>query len=178
MSRARRENAPTRAQQQAARPEYTISVEKEKQVGKRKIDRTRGSGGRGREETHVGGCLMLAGAGGGGPRGVRRGGERSRRSERCAEDGAERPTDTDDLPRFPPTPRQLQIYSAQMQNFPMQSPEQRHAHRAQGLSLGRGKKGADAGVAAGWQGEQQGRSGTQQRGWGRGCKGGGGMGWW
>eukprot|EP00965_Chrysotila_dentata_P011019 358307-Pleurochrysis_carterae.AAC.1 len=41
-SKARRENAPTRAQQQAAKPEYTLSVERERQV--------RDAGARGRKE--------------------------------------------------------------------------------------------------------------------------------
>uniref|UniRef100_A0A7S4BSQ4 Uncharacterized protein n=1 Tax=Chrysotila carterae TaxID=13221 RepID=A0A7S4BSQ4_CHRCT len=37
MAKARRETEPTRAQQQAARPEYTLSVEKEKQAQEEKV---------------------------------------------------------------------------------------------------------------------------------------------
>eukprot|EP00965_Chrysotila_dentata_P107056 3537366-Pleurochrysis_carterae.AAC.5 len=125
----------------------------------RTTDKIRASGGRGREGTHVHVLLTVAGAGGSCPRGVRRSSERSRRSERSAEDGAERHTDADNLPRFSPSPRQLPLYSAQIQIFPVQPPpEQRHAHCAQGLSPGRGKKRTDAGVAARWQGEQRRRS--------------------
>eukprot|EP00965_Chrysotila_dentata_P255856 6212361-Pleurochrysis_carterae.AAC.2 len=93
MTRARRDNAPTRSQQQATRPKYTISVEKEKQVREGTIDKAVKLGGRGRKETYDGALLMAAGAGGSGPRGVRRSGERSRRSERSTEDGAERHPD-------------------------------------------------------------------------------------
>eukprot|EP00965_Chrysotila_dentata_P115695 3823602-Pleurochrysis_carterae.AAC.1 len=50
MTRARRENAPTRAQQQASRPEYTISVEKEKQVSEGMVDNAVKLKGTGREE--------------------------------------------------------------------------------------------------------------------------------
>eukprot|EP00965_Chrysotila_dentata_P171849 5671363-Pleurochrysis_carterae.AAC.1 len=70
MTRARRENAPTRAQKQAARPEYTISVEKEKQVKGEKPDKVVKLGDRGRKETNDDAVLMAAGAGGSGPCGV------------------------------------------------------------------------------------------------------------
>eukprot|EP00965_Chrysotila_dentata_P179971 5942090-Pleurochrysis_carterae.AAC.1 len=169
MTRARRENAPTRAQQQASRPEYTISVEKEKQVSEGIVESTVRLKGTGRRKTNDYDLPTVAGTGGSSPCGVRRGGERSRRSERSFEEGAKRHQDANHLPRLPPTPRQLPLYASQVQIFSVQSFEQRHTHRAQGPSPGGGTKGADAGVAAGGQGKQWRRSRAKPN--GRGTRG-------
>eukprot|EP00965_Chrysotila_dentata_P148619 4907497-Pleurochrysis_carterae.AAC.1 len=97
LSRAKRETAPSRAQQQATRPEYTLNVEREKQVrdaGARDMGKKKRKGATNKgtdRRTHT------AGSGGSGDQGVRGNGERRRRSTRSFAGGAECTTNADDM---------------------------------------------------------------------------------
>eukprot|EP00965_Chrysotila_dentata_P040133 1332127-Pleurochrysis_carterae.AAC.2 len=71
LARAKRESASTRAQQQAARPEYTLSVEKEKPVRGRVIDNKEELDERGVKAVESDVLIWNAGSGGSGPHGVR-----------------------------------------------------------------------------------------------------------
>eukprot|EP00965_Chrysotila_dentata_P045594 1514724-Pleurochrysis_carterae.AAC.11 len=64
----------------------------------------------------------------GSAQGVRRGGERRRRSKRSTASGTERPSYADGLPRFSATPGELPLHKAQVQVLPVQPPEAGDAH--------------------------------------------------
>eukprot|EP00965_Chrysotila_dentata_P100298 3313713-Pleurochrysis_carterae.AAC.1 len=120
MSRTRRETAPTRAQQQASRPEYTLSIEKAKQVNHAN---TCGTVGRMRGEVNESDIRVRtldSGTRGRGDHGVRGRGERRRRDERSITSRTQRFAVSDNLPRLPAASWELSIYTAQMQIFSMQ----------------------------------------------------------
>eukprot|EP00965_Chrysotila_dentata_P021442 710310-Pleurochrysis_carterae.AAC.1 len=165
MAKARRETEPTRAQQQAARPEYTLSVEKEKQV--RNVENTEGKVEGEREkapaqEPYV--KLCYAGAGGKGALGVRGVGEGSRRSTRTTTSGTGRGQIANGLQGLQTAPRELPFCTTQVQIFPLQPPAERDARQAQGFRIGRGEERTHADVAARGQRKGMVRSGTQRSG--------------
>eukprot|EP00965_Chrysotila_dentata_P066061 2187020-Pleurochrysis_carterae.AAC.1 len=165
LDKARREKAPTRAQQQAARPEYTLDVEQEKQVGSmtpHKVIHRRGVHTVGK---HV--RLLHAGAGGVAAQDLRGGGEGSRRSARRTEGGADHGADADGLQGFQDAPGQLPLHASEMQVLPLQPPQTRDKGASQGPRARRRTKGAHAGMAAGWQRTGRRGSGTEL---GRGTK--------
>eukprot|EP00965_Chrysotila_dentata_P097985 3239902-Pleurochrysis_carterae.AAC.1 len=162
LDKAKRESAPSRAQQQAAKPEYTLGVEREKQVRSDWTDsqgRQRRDGGRNSRDDK---CTLSAGAGGGGTHGVRGGGERRRRSTRETTSGAGRLQIADHLSRFPPPSGELPLREAEMQVLPVLPPEAGHADQVAGLSTRGGKERAYPGVAAGEQWTREGGSGPQR----------------
>eukprot|EP00965_Chrysotila_dentata_P208718 6184862-Pleurochrysis_carterae.AAC.1 len=113
--RTRRETVPTRAQQQAAQPEYTLSIEKAKQVNQAD---THDAVGRRRGEGNESDCRVRAldsGARRRGDHGVRGRGERRRRDERSLTSRTQRLAIADSLPRLPTTSGELSIHTAQMQ---------------------------------------------------------------
>eukprot|EP00965_Chrysotila_dentata_P128108 4236072-Pleurochrysis_carterae.AAC.3 len=148
MARARRETAPTRAQRQATRPEYTLSVEMEKQVRSSlvhsMIDVSRG----GKDDVGNVTCLPHAGAGGNGAQDLRGGGEGNRRSKGRTTNGAQRGQNADGLPGFQDPPGKFPVYAAEVQVLSLQPPQTGDARRAQRSSAGRRKKRENAGVAA------------------------------
>eukprot|EP00965_Chrysotila_dentata_P095779 3166026-Pleurochrysis_carterae.AAC.1 len=164
MAKARRGTEPTRAQQQAARPEYTLNVEKEKQV--RNIENTEGTveGERGKaltQESYE--ELCYAGAGGKGALGVRSVGEGSRRSTRTTTSGIGRDPIANRLQGLQTASRELPLSKTQVQIFHLQSFVERDACRTQGFRVGGGEEGTHAGVAArGQRRKGMGRSWTQR----------------
>eukprot|EP00965_Chrysotila_dentata_P095778 3166025-Pleurochrysis_carterae.AAC.1 len=122
MAKARRGTEPTRAQQQAARPEYTLNVEKEKQV--RNIENIEGTveGERGKAHTHgPNGELCYAGAGGNRALGVRSVGEGSGRSTRTTTSGIGRGPIANSLQGLQTASRELSFRTTQVQIFSLQS---------------------------------------------------------
>eukprot|EP00965_Chrysotila_dentata_P097843 3234947-Pleurochrysis_carterae.AAC.2 len=162
MARAKRETAPTRAQLQAAKPEYTLSVEKKKQVRKGGVDRGKRQRERGESAPLTNMQICYACSGGSGTPEVRGGGQWRRRGENGAARGAERLEDADGLQRFPTSSWELPFLSTQVQLFSVQPPKGRNASFAQGHGTRRRKKGEDAGLAAGRQGRRR-RGGRPQR---------------
>eukprot|EP00965_Chrysotila_dentata_P180329 5953704-Pleurochrysis_carterae.AAC.1 len=156
LARTKRESAPTRAQQQAARPEYTLSVEKEKQVRSEEIVEAQGTK---MLETNV--LPSNAGARGGGPHGLRGGGQRSWRSEGEAANGAERGQDADGVQGLSPAPRELSVLPTQVQVFPVQSPQERDPHHPKRYGIRGRKERENARVATGRQERPGRRGGTQ-----------------
>eukprot|EP00965_Chrysotila_dentata_P012406 408257-Pleurochrysis_carterae.AAC.2 len=164
-NKAKRETAPTRAQQQAARPVYTLEVEREKQVrgeGAQGLVREKGEG---RQNDKTNSRMLIAGSGGEGAQGVRGSSEGRRRSTRRTEDGVELPPHTNNLQGLQTTSRELSFRATKMQVLPMQPAEARDANRAKGLCAGGREAGANAGVATRGQRTWERRSGPQ---WGRG----------
>eukprot|EP00965_Chrysotila_dentata_P143154 4730084-Pleurochrysis_carterae.AAC.1 len=88
MARARRGTAPTRAQQQAARPEYTLNVEKEKQVRSTQ-EREKLDGGKA-DRLNINKDVCNAGARGRGDLRVQEVGERRRGGTGTTSSGTER----------------------------------------------------------------------------------------
>eukprot|EP00965_Chrysotila_dentata_P065056 2156844-Pleurochrysis_carterae.AAC.1 len=166
-AKTKRENAPTRAQQQAARPTYTLSVEREKEV---RNNITWAQGVRKKEEgmeNKDDRCFVAAGERGNGAQGVRGDGEGQGGGERNSTSGAERHQDADSLPRLPPAPGELPLHAAKVQVFPVQCPETRDQGCVKGNGAGRGTEGAHADGAARRQGSR-GRRCRPKRGRGQG----------
>eukprot|EP00965_Chrysotila_dentata_P067268 2226158-Pleurochrysis_carterae.AAC.1 len=115
LDKAKRGNAPSRAQQQAARPEYTLSVEREKEASNKS---TSGLGVSKREEgtaRNNATCTLLAGERGGGHQGVRGDGKGKRRSKRSSKGGTECHPDADNLQRLPAPFGELPLHAAEVQ---------------------------------------------------------------
>eukprot|EP00965_Chrysotila_dentata_P043216 1435689-Pleurochrysis_carterae.AAC.1 len=167
MAKAKRGTAPTRAQQQAARPEYTLSVEQEKQARRERshIVTYMTSAQKGEKGRHA--CPLYAGARRKAVGDLRGGGEGNRRSAGGAENGVELAADTDGLQGIQDTPGDLPLYAAEMQLFPLQSPQARDAGDTQGPGVRRRKEGARAYVGAKRQRTWGWRSGTEQGRWAR-----------
>eukprot|EP00965_Chrysotila_dentata_P257616 6212942-Pleurochrysis_carterae.AAC.1 len=163
MSMAKRESAPTRAQQQAARPEYTLKVEREKQVKAEPVGRQTGREKSKRKCTATNVLTLSAGTRGGGARGVRSGGEGRRRRKRSTSSRTERPPHADDLSGLPPQAGELPFHTTEVQVLPMQPFATRHTHQATGLRFRGRKEGTHASLAAGEQ-RTRGRSGRSQQG--------------
>eukprot|EP00965_Chrysotila_dentata_P132366 4376974-Pleurochrysis_carterae.AAC.1 len=162
MAKARRGTAPTRAQLQGARPEYTLSVEQEKQA-RRELSHIIMSTMRAQKNgkrRHV--CLLSAGARREAAGDLRGGGEWNRRSARGAANGVEPGADTDCLQGIQDTPGVVPVYAAEMQIFPLQPPQARDAGGAQRSGVRRREEGARAGVETGRQRTWGWRSGTEQ----------------
>eukprot|EP00965_Chrysotila_dentata_P094955 3140228-Pleurochrysis_carterae.AAC.1 len=166
LARSKRESAPTRVQQQAAKPEYNIGVEMEKQVksaGFQEGDMCAAIGTYA-NITHLwswNAWLWNAGAGGCGPRGLRGDCERGRRSKGEAAGGAECGQDADGVLGLSPTSRELPVFQTKVQILPLQSPQQRYPHHPQGQGTGGREERKDAVMAAGWQ-RRPGRRGRPQ----------------
>eukprot|EP00965_Chrysotila_dentata_P129564 4283109-Pleurochrysis_carterae.AAC.1 len=123
MEKARRGTAPSRAQLQAARPEYTLDVEQEKQARSKARHVTLNTR-RGLAIENVNdACLLNTGAGRQAARDLRGGSGRNRWSERRTQSGTGRATDADGLQGVQGEPRELPLYAAKVQVFPLQSPQ-------------------------------------------------------
>eukprot|EP00965_Chrysotila_dentata_P030699 1022222-Pleurochrysis_carterae.AAC.2 len=167
MAKAKRGTAPTLAQQQAARPEYTLNVEKEKQM--RNLETREGiveeTGGKAKmPNANEGSCD--AGTGGSCDLGVRGAGEGSRGSMVTTPSETGRGSIADSLPGLQAASGELSLCAAQVQVFPLQSLVERDARRAQGLCIGGGEEGTHAGMAATGQGTRK-RGGSRTQ-WSRG----------
>eukprot|EP00965_Chrysotila_dentata_P093539 3090525-Pleurochrysis_carterae.AAC.1 len=150
MAKARRGAAPTRAQQQAARPEYTMDVEQEKQVRRETLQEKINTEGR---KTYIrkNVCLLSAGTRGGAPQDMRGGSGRARWSTRRAAGGAERAANTNGLQGLQDAPGQLPLHAVEVQVFPLQPSRAGGAGGAQGQGTRGGKEGAYASMATGGQ---------------------------
>eukprot|EP00965_Chrysotila_dentata_P080592 2659422-Pleurochrysis_carterae.AAC.1 len=169
MARARREAAPTRAQRQAARPEYTLDVEMEKQVRIIIASQTQNLRREGAGNAENGACLSHAGTGGKCAQVLRGGGEGSRRSEGRTQGRAQRRQNTDGLQGLQTSFGKLPVHEAKMQILSLQPSQARDASHSQRSRTGGGTEGEDASVAAERQGRRRKGSGIEP-GWRMGRK--------